>query len=288
MKLDQSTKFLIVGLGQLGGAYAQALSAQGFTVGAIDIDPEAVPYALERGWIRHGRSWNDPDYIGGFDLIISALYPTVFLDWVRENQGAFRSGALLTDVTGVKTAVVYPIQSVLRADVEYIPAHPMAGRETSGVRNANCQVFRGANYLVTPTDKNTPEAIETCKALGRLLGFERISVITPEAHDEIIAFLSQLTHCIAVALMISSDSDKLVDYTGDSFRDLTRIGKINDEMWSELFLVNKEQLLKEMDLFSASFQTLRQTIETGDRETMRALMRTSTERRKRFDRETNT
>lgn len=288
MKLDQTTKFLIVGLGQLGGAYAQALSAQGFTVGAIDIDPEAVPYALERGWIRHGRNWNDTAYIGQFDLIVSALYPTVFLDWVRDNQSHFRSGALLTDVTGVKTAVVYPIQAMLRSDVEYIPAHPMAGRETSGVRNANCQVFRGANYLVTPTGRNTPEAIETCKALGRLLGFERISVITPEEHDEIIAFLSQLTHCIAVALMISSDSDKLVDYTGDSFRDLTRIAKINDEMWSELFLVNKEKLLKEMDLFSASFQTLRQTIETGDRETMRALMRTSTTRRKRFDRETNT
>ena len=288
MKIDQNTKFLIVGLGQLGGAYAQALSAQGFIVGAIDIDPESVPYALERGWISHGRNWNDPDYIGGFDILISALYPTVFMDWVRETQGAFRSGALLTDVTGVKTAVVGPIQSLLRSDVEYSPAHPMAGRETSGVRNANCQVFRGANYLVTPTEKNTPEAIETCKTLGRLLGFERISVLTPEAHDEIIAFLSQLTHCIAVALMNSSDSDKLVDYTGDSFRDLTRIAKISDEMWSELFLVNKDALLREMDLFSASFQQLRQTVETGDRDAMRELMRISTTRRKRFDREKNT
>ena len=283
MKLDQSTKVLIVGLGQLGGAYAQALSAQGFTVGAIDIDPEAVPYALEQGWIRHGRSWNDPDYIGQFDLIVSALYPTVFLDWVRGNQASFRSGALLTDVTGVKTAVVYPIQAMLRSDVEYIPAHPMAGRETSGVRNANCQVFRGANFLVTPTEKNTPQAIETCKALGRLLGFERISVITPEEHDEIIAFLSQLTHCIAVALMISSDSDKLVDYTGDSFRDLTRIAKINDLMWSELFLLNKEALLHHMDVFMEELGQLRDMIAQGDVDGMRSKMKLSAKRRAQYD-----
>ena len=129
----------------------------------------------------------------------------------------------------------------------------------------------------------TPEAIETCKELGRIMGFRMIAELTPEKHDEMIGFLSQLAHCIAVSLMVCKDSHHLVDYTGDSFRDLTRIAKINDEMWSELFLLNRDELVKQMDLFSEKFELLRNSIANGDRETIRRMMRLSTERRKYFD-----
>ena len=121
------------------------------------------------------------------------------------------------------------------------------------------------------------------KELGRIMGFRMIAELTPEKHDEMIGFLSQLAHCIAVSLMVCKDSHHLVDYTGDSFRDLTRIAKINDEMWSELFLLNRDELVRQMDLFSEKFELLRNSIANGDRETIRRMMRLSTERRKYFD-----
>ena len=194
-----------------------------------------------------------------------------------------RSGIIITDVTGVKGCIVYDIQSILRPDVEFIAAHPMAGRERSGVEYSDDRVFIGANFIVTPTENNSKEAIELCKSLGAELGFTRISEISPELHDEMIAFLSQLTHCIAVSLMTAGENPKLRDYTGDSFRDLTRIAKINDEMWSELFLLNRDALLREMDAFEREFNKMRAAVETGDRETMREMMKCSTARRALFD-----
>ena len=159
----------------------------------------------------------------------------------------------------------------------------MAGREVYGVRNADCSIFQGANYIVTPTESNTPAAVETTEELGRLLGFARISRLSPERHDEMIGFLSQLTHCIAVALMTCRDVEHLSAYTGDSFRDLTRIARINDEMWSELFLLNRDKLLEQIDLFEAQMQILRKAIAQGDSELLRSLMRLSTSKRALFD-----
>ncbi len=286
-ELNASNKILIVGLGLIGGSYAKALTDKGFNVGAIDKNENSIRFALENGLISSGRSSPDGKYISDFDTVIFALYPKVFINWIKENQRFIKSGALLTDVTGVKCSVVYEVQSILRDDIEFIGAHPMAGRETSGVENSKKEIFIGANYIVTPTDKNTEKAIDSCKCLGELLGFGNISVLTPEKHDEMIGFLSQLTHCIAVTLMVCKDTDELARYTGDSFRDLTRIAKINDEMWSELFLMNREELLSQMDTFSEKFTELRNAIADGDREAMRKMMRLSTERRIKCEKNKN-
>ena len=267
----------------MGGSYAEALSSGGYEVGAIDCNADSIAFALEKGWISSGRADTDGEYIGKFDLIVFALYPHIFIDWIKQNQRFIRPGALLTDVTGVKCSVVYEVQKLLRSDLEFIGAHPMAGREVSGVRNAKKEIFTDANYIVTPTESNTLEAIAACKALGRAIGFKNISTLTPEKHDEIVGFLSHLTHCIAVALMTCKESRHLVDYTGDSFRDLTRIAKINENMWTELFLWNREELLSQMDLFIAHFGKLRDALAQGDEETMKGMMRLSTERRRYFD-----
>ncbi|MCR5790691.1 MAG: prephenate dehydrogenase [Lachnospiraceae bacterium] len=282
MTLSKDTKILIVGLGLIGGSYAEALTTLGYEVGAVTRRRETIDYALDRGLIAHGTTEVTPEYIGRFDLIVFALYPHVFLEWLRSYQDYIKRGALLTDVTGVKESVVYPVQEMLREDLEFIGAHPMAGRETSGVEYATREIFKGANYIVTPTSRNTKEAIESCKELGRILGFKRIMELSPKEHDEMIGFLSQLTHCIAVSLMVCKDSRELVAYTGDSFRDLTRIANINDEMWSELFLLNKKELLSQMDLFSEKFGELRRMIEEEDRSGMREMMKLSTERRGYF------
>ena len=245
--------------------------------------PEVLDYALERGLIAHGRIEVTREYVSQFDLVISALYPKAFVEWVRKYQDFFKSGAVITDVTGVKRAVVPAVQSILREDVEFVPSHPMAGRERSGVEFADSKVFAGANFIITPTERNTPEGIELVRSLACILGFRHIAVLTPEAHDEMIGFLSQLTHCIAVALMDCKESEHLVEYTGDSFRDLTRIARINENMWTELFLENRDELLKQMDLFLEKFTQLRDALAKGDEDTMKEMMRLSSYRRSFFD-----
>ena len=274
---------LIVGLGLMGGSYAKALKRLGFHVTALDRDPETIAYALREHIIHEGSAEDGEDLIRQADAIIFALYPGIFPEWVQTHQHLFRPGIRMTDVTGVKSCIVYRIQEILREDVEFIAAHPMAGRERSGVQYSDDRIFRDANYIIVPTEKNTPEGIEWCGMIGRLLGCGRISVLYPQEHDEMIAFVSQLTHCIAVSLMTCSDNTHLADYTGDSFRDLTRIARINDRMWSELFMLNREPLLRQMDAFLKEFQSFRDMLEKGDTEGMRAKMRLSTERRAMFD-----
>ena len=283
MMLDTSKNILIDGLGLIGGSYAKALRKLGFKISAITLNQGDIDYAIQNGIIDEGFTEPLPEVLEKAELIIFALYPKVFMEWIEKYQEFLKPGAILTDVTGVKSSVVYKIQEMLRPDVEFIAAHPMAGKEVYGVQNSDPKIFHGANYIVTPTEKNTESAIQDCLELGRLMGFNNVSILTPEKHDEMIGFVSQLTHCIAVSLMNCYDGEKLQDYTGDSFRDLTRIARINDEMWSELFLLNKETLLEQMDKFLSEFGKLRETLETGDRETMREMMKISTARRALFD-----
>ena len=283
MIVDVSMKILIVGLGLLGGSYARGLKRFGFRIGAITKEQKNIDYALREGIIDEGTTELDERLIGEADLVVFALYPHIFVEWIREYQGLLKSGALLTDVTGVKRSVVYRIQDMLREDVEFIAAHPMAGREVSGVENSTEKMFIGANYIVTPTAKNTPEAIQTCVEISRLLGFSRVATLSPEEHDEMIGFLSQLTHCIAITLMTCNDKENMEKFTGDSFRDLTRIARINDLMWSELFIANKDALLNQMNLFIDKFTELKNMLETEDVDGMRAMMRYSTARREKFD-----
>ena len=283
MIVDTSKKILIVGLGLLGGSYARGLRRFGFHISAITLDKESVDYAIREGIIDEGSAELDERMIGEADLVIFALYPHVFVEWIEKNQALLKSGALITDVTGVKRSIVYKIQEILRPDVEFVAAHPMAGREVSGVENSTDRMFIGANYIVTPTEKNTPEAVETCIELGRLLGFSNVTALSPEEHDEMIGFLSQLTHCIAITLMTCNDKENMEKFTGDSFRDLTRIARINDLMWSELFVANKDVLLEQMDMFISKFNELKTMLEAEDIDGMRAMMRHSTERRALFD-----
>ena len=274
---------MIVGLGLLGGSYAKVLKRFGFHISAITLEQSSIDYALRENIIDEGSTELDDSMIGEADLVIFALYPHVFVEWIEKNQGLLKSGALITDVTGVKRSIVYQIQDMLRSDVEFVAAHPMAGREVSGVENSTDRMFVGANYIVTPTDKNTPEAIETVIELGRLLGFSNVTTLSPEEHDEMIGFLSQLTHCIAITLMTCNDKENMEKFTGDSFRDLTRIARINDLMWSELFVANKDMLLGQMTLFINKFNDLKTMLEAEDIEGMRTMMRHSTARRALFD-----
>ena len=271
--LTPDKKILIVGLGLIGGSYADALTAAGYEVGALEPRRSSLDYALEKGIIRHGRTEVAEDYVSSFDLVVFALYPHVFEAWIGDYGHCLRSGSIVTDVTGVKGGLVERIQEMLGDRLVY------------GVENSDRNIFRGANFIITPTVRNTVRGIGLVKELAASLGFGNIAELNPEEHDEMVAFLSQLTHCIAVSLMDCRECSHFAAYTGDSFRDLTRIARINENMWTELFLANKSALLSQMDLFEAKFRELRDALAGSDAGTLREMMRLSTSRRASFDKD---
>lgn len=282
--IDSATTFLIVGLGLIGGSYAKGLKARHYTVYAIDQQEETISYALNHGIIDSGAATADAQLIAKADVIIMALYPKATIHWLQEHQAHIKPNAYITDVCGVKESVISSIQTFLRPDLEFIAAHPMAGREVSGITHSNEKMFLPANFIITPTASNTKEAVELAEDIANVLRFERISTLSPADHDAMIGFLSQLTHVIAVCLMNTHESDHLVDYTGDSFRDLTRIAKINEHLWSELFFMNKKVLLQEMRAFMDEMEHFYTILEQDEAEQMKELFRQSTTRRKKFDR----
>ncbi len=282
--MNKNTRFLIVGLGLIGGCYARRLTSMGYKVNALDINPDSIDYAQREGIIKRGADFS-AELVAEADFLVMGLYPTAMVHWLRQHQDLLRPGALITDVSGVKSGVVEEIQAFLRPDVEFIGSHPMAGRELSGVRNSDERVFRGANFILTPTEKNTQKAIDTVHELAEILGFGRISQLSVRQHDEMVGFLSQLTHVIAITLMNCKDNTHLAAYTGDSFRDLTRIARINENLWSELFLLNRDVLVQEIDAFLDEMQNIRGKIERGDAEGLKALMVNSTYRRAFFDKD---
>lgn len=273
----------IIGLGLMGASFAKRLSPQkDKTIYGIDQNEQTIQTALELNIIKEGST--DPSQlIKKCNLIILALYPTMIKPWIVENQQYLESGTILMDISGVKTNIVEPVQAILREDLELISIHPMCGRESRGIDFAQADIFDNANYIIVPTDKNTPKAIEAAKQLGKDLRVKNISILSCEEHDRMIGFLSQLTHVIAVSLMNTHDNSHLVEYTGDSFRDLTRIATINEDLWSELFLLNKDILLDEIDQFLDATKHFRDSLEKKDIDEMKRLFIQSTNRRKLFN-----
>lgn len=273
----------IIGLGLMGASFAKRLSPQkDKTIYGIDQNKQTIQTALELNIIKEGST--DPDkLIKKCNLIILALYPTMIKPWIVENQQYLESGTILMDISGVKTNIVEPVQAILREDLELISIHPMCGRESRGIDFAQADIFDNANYIIVPTNKNTPTAIEAAKQLGKDLRVKNISILSCKEHDRMIGFLSQLTHVIAVSLMNTHDNSHLVEYTGDSFRDLTRIATINEDLWSELFLLNKDILLDEIDQFLDATKHFRDSLEKEDIDEMKRLFIQSTNRRKLFN-----
>lgn len=281
--MDKSKTYLIVGLGLLGGKYALELTRAGYTVYAINRSRANLDWAIEHGYVKDGKTRDFEDLVSAADHVVFGLYPTALLEWFGQYGHLLKPGCIFTDVSGVKTGLVEPLQAMCKPGVEFIASHPMAGRETSGVQHAAEVNFAPANFIITPTERNTPEGIAWCRELAETLGFARITTLTPAEHDHMIGYVSQLCHAIAVSLMCASDNTDLACYTGDSFRDLTRIARINDKMWAELFLWNKDNLISEIDMFSHALNDLREKLVQNDREGLEEMFRLSTERRAAFD-----
>ena len=233
--------------------------------------------AKEEGCIIEGYL-DGKDIIPETDLTIICLYPSLVLDFIKNNQ--FKPGSIVTDAVGIKSYFLREALSIIPDDVEYISIHPMAGREKKGYQYASKQVFENANFIIVYHDDNKKSTIDFVQEFSKQLGFRSVKIMSPEAHDEIISFTSQLPHCLAVALMNSDDQKyETGKYIGDSFRDLTRIANINEDLWDELFMNNKQYLLASIERFEEQLDILKNAIRDNDDETLKAAFRKSTKRR---------
>lgn len=279
----KNMKILVVGLGVIGGSYAMALKAAGYEeIYGIDIDPETLKKAKSLGIIKEGYM-NPKDILKEIDLVIISLYPRLVKNFILENKEYFKSGAIITDATGVKGLFVKEILEILPKDVDFIFGHPMAGREKKGIDYASKEVFKGANYLITLTENNKKENIELLEKIIYELGFKNIKFVTPSYHDKMIGFTSQLPHAIAVALINSDEEGRETGkFIGDSYRDLTRIANINEDLWSELFFENKENLLESINNFLDELNKIKSALIDRDEKLLKELFIKSTKRREKL------
>ena len=275
---------VIVGLGVIGGSFAMALNSAGYSsVYGVDVDEETLRKAKELGIIKDG-STSGEEFFRNADLIIMSIYPKLVIDFVEKNRGCFKKGSIVTDTTGIKGMFIDKILDLMPEDVEFIFGHPMAGREKKGIDFASAQVFQNANYIITPVTRNKERNIQIIEKLAFEIGFKRVRRISPEVHDEMIGFTSQLPHAIAVALINSDEEGRETgNFIGDSYRDLTRIANINEELWSELFLGNKNNLLKAINNFELQLDLIKKSIYENDKEELMEFFRKSTSRREKLD-----
>lgn len=271
----------IVGLGLIGGSYAEGLSNAGHRVYGYDIRGECLKEGMKQGFI--GKD-NGIERLSEADLVILALYLHDNVRFVQTHKKRFKKGQVVTDVGGTKQEVVPLIEEALPVGTRYVSHHPMAGKAVGGFENRDFMMFKGANFIIVETSSSTKEDIVMLEGLAKDLKFGKMMVTDAVTHDRLIAFSSQLTHVIAVALMQSDNGVDTSRATGDSFRDLTRIANINEVMWSELFLSNRKALLDVIDRFRHEVDHLRQAIASGDRDELMKQMSESREKRKAFER----
>ena len=292
IKIDKTNRLeeltiTIVGLGVIGGSFAESLTNIGFkTIYGIDINEDSLIKAKEKGIITEGfLETKEP--LQKSDLIIITLYPDLMKSFFVNNIENFKNGSVITDVVGIKGKIIGEIRPIMEKsgkDIDFIFGHPMAGREKRGIDFADSNVFKKANYIIIKDKKNKTENLEMLSEIIRKMGFKTISYLSSQEHDEIIAFTSQLTHAIAVAL-VNSDSQKYDTnkFIGDSYRDLTRIAKINEDLWSELFMGNKENLLKMIEQFENELDVIKDALRNNDLETLKKRFISSTERREQIE-----
>lgn len=272
----------VIGLGVIGGSYAMALTAAGHTVYGTDTDPRSVREAKDRGMIADG-SGEAAAFAAKSDVVVIALYPAQVKAQLAALIPHLKDGAVVTDVAGIKSDYVAEIEAMLPKGVQFVFAHPMAGREKRGIDYADSRVFKGANFILVPTERTSEQSLETVRGLAEDMGFGNIMSVSAQKHDEIIAFVSQLPHAIAVALVNSDEeSAETEKFIGDSYRDLTRIASINETLWSELFLGNRENLLRSISDFEAQLDRIKTVLERSDKAALEDIFRSSSARRQRY------
>lgn len=281
----------IVGLGVIGAAFAESFRAIGIkTIYGIDIDEETLKKAEEKSIINKGFI-ETKEPLEKSDFVVITLYPNLMKSFFVNNIDNFKENAIINDVVGIKEKIIGDINPIMEKiriqsgkNIDFIFGHPMAGREKRGIDFADSKVFKNANYIIIKDEKNKRENLELLSEIVNLMGFKKVSFLTAQEHDEIIAFTSQLTHAIAVSL-VNSDSEKYDTnrFIGDSYRDLTRIAKINEDLWAELFMGNKKNLLEMIQQFEKELDIIKDALNNNDLGTLKEKFIMSTRRREKID-----
>lgn len=272
----------VVGLGLIGGSIARRL--RGFhncTVNAVDINEISLHLAKSDGVITEGYT-DGKDAISDSDLIILCLYPQKNIDFIKQNLSYIKEGAVITDVSGIKQYVIDEIQAILPDSVDFVGAHPMAGREVGGYQSSTDTLFNKASFIITPTERNKPENIALIRELAEHIGCKNIVTTSPSEHDEIIAYTSQLMHVVAVALCDNPMIERSTFFSAGSLRDCTRVAVINEVMWSELFLENKHALKNRITEMKNSLQKVADALDNNDREGLEEIMRNATAKKMKW------
>jgi prephenate dehydrogenase len=275
-------KIGIVGLGLMGGSIAKALNHKHEII-AYDISNEALTYALNHQIIQEGYT-NLEAFFHETSIIYLCLYPQMIASFIKNNQKYMQKGSVIIEISGIKTSIIEDTLPFINDDIDVVFTHPIAGREKKGVNFAKETIFHNANYVIVPTTKNKEASIELTKELAHEMKFKNISIISKEEHDDIIAYTSQLTHVLSLTL-VNSDPETYdtFRFIGDSYRDLTRIAMINEDLWSELFLENKNYLLPKIDSFIENLTYYRKLIVDNDIEKLKEIMKEAKNRRLKIE-----
>mgnify|MGYP001571183320 FL=1 len=270
----------IVGLGLIGGSFAMALKElKPKNIWAIDIEKDVLDIAEKMNIIDKG--YTSPEIpLSNSDIVILAVYPQKTIDFVKNNMNLFKSGAVITDTAGIKSNLIKEIMIALRDDLDFIGGHPMAGKEESGLKAATKDMFKNANYILTPINGNKEENINLVTGIVRGMGCKRVVRLTPNQHDDIIAYTSQLPHVIAVSLIDCNSSIMgISQFIGGSFKDITRVATINGELWPELLFYNEENIIGKIEDFENNIKEIKDAIINHDEAFLKKRFENATNKR---------
>ena len=274
----------VVGLGLIGGSMAKAIHQYtDCTLLGYDTDGGALSRALDEGVVSAALT---ADRLAECDLVVVALYPQAVVEYVSAHRDHFRKGGVVMDCGGVKGVVCTPLADVVKdAGFWFVGGHPMAGIERSGYGHAFPELFQGASLILTPYPGTPRECLDGIWELARRLGFGHLQLSTPEEHDHIIAYTSQLAHVVSCAYVGSPSAPNFEGFSAGSFKDMTRVAKLNEEMWTELFLENQGALVREIDTLVEELAAFAYTIRRGDRDRLKDMLRHAREIKEAIDKD---
>lgn len=266
-------KIGIIGLGLIGGTIAKSLN-QHHHICAYDIDKNVLKYALDQQIVDEAFESLEV-FLENNNIIYLCLYPEAIISFLTNYKELIKKNTLFIEISGIKTAIIDSVDK-LNVNFDIVYSHPIAGRETIGIEFSDKKIFKNGNYVIIDEGKNKKEHLDLTFSLAKEMGFKNISYLTAKKHDEIIAYTSQLTHIISLSLVKAyNDNLNLTQFTGDSYRDLTRIANINIDLWSDLFINNNSFLLEKITDFQACITDFKNAIENKDKDLLNELLRAS-------------
>ena len=278
-----SKTIAVVGLGLIGGSVAMALQGfEEYEIVGVDVSQPTLRYARENH-VADRVTDDARKAVAEADVVFLCLHPQGIVNFLGEHGADFKHGSLVTDVCGIKTAIVEAARA-LPPQVEFIGGHPMAGTEFSGIQNALKHMFQGAHYIITPDEKSSPDKVALLERMAAYMGCADVVKTTPGQHDAIIAYTSQMMHVIAVSVCDDPQLFEFMGFEGDSFRGCTRVAALDVPLWTQLFSMNAEALDRALEQLEQNINAYRQVLRSGDRAALAKKLEWSSERKRRMNR----